>query len=78
MPDTGRFYLLNVDGLEDRGNLLEVTRIDARCLSCQTHFRAVPGEGLVDHEGAGVITCPGCGNRQAISRARLQDFRRTA
>jgi len=78
MPNTGSFYLVNVEGVEDRGHLLQVTKIDARCLQCSIQFRALPSLGLVDHDGAASLTCPECGNHQAISRSRLEDFRKTA
>jgi len=75
MRDIGQFYISSVEGVTRAdGTLLQVTRIDCSCLSCQRQFRAVAGHGLLDLDGAAAITCPACGSRQAVSRARLQDF----
>ncbi|AWH27346.1 hypothetical protein C1932_11810 [Stenotrophomonas sp. YAU14D1_LEIMI4_1] len=75
MPNTGLFQLSAVAGMKrDDGTLIQVTRIDATCLKCQRWFSATAGRGLDDVDGAAVVSCPSCDNRQAISRARLQDF----
>lgn len=79
MRDTGQFYLIGVDGMTRAdGTLLQVTRVDGRCLACQRQFRVTTDHGLLDLDGAAVVTCPACGNRQAISRAQLEDLRRSA
>ncbi|GAB3052727.1 hypothetical protein [Stenotrophomonas tumulicola] len=75
MPNTGQFYLLSVEGVKDEGGaLLQVTHIDCSCLQCHRQFAAIRDHGLLDLDGAAVLICPGCGNRQAICKARLQDF----
>jgi len=76
LPDTGQFYLVNVVGVVNaEGGLVQVTRIDCSCLECRRQFAATVGHGLVDLDGAAVLVCPSCQNRQAICRARLEDFR---
>ena len=76
MSNTGRFYLLSVNGaVSVEGTLLQVTRIDCNCLACQSPLTATVGCGLIDLSGAAVLTCSHCNNRQAISRARLEELR---
>lgn len=36
--------------------------------------RLSEGEGLVDVQGAGLLNCPHCGEHQAVSRARFEQF----
>ena len=79
VPDTGQFYLLSVAGvMTAEGALLQVTHIECRCLKCHRLFAAIHDHGLIDLDGGAVLTCPDCGNRQAIARARLEDFRARA
>lgn len=76
MPDTGLFQINEVIGVREAdGTLIQVTRIDAACMRCQRWFAATADHNLHDVNGAAVINCPNCDNRQAISRNRLQDFR---
>ena len=76
MSNTGRFYLFSVNGaVSVEGTLLRVTRIVCKCISCQSPLTATVGCGLIDLDGAAVLTCPHCNNRQAISRARLEELR---
>jgi hypothetical protein len=42
---------------------LQVTRISCACLECGRQLRLVPGHGLLDLDGAAVLTCPLCDNR---------------
>jgi len=75
MRDVGQFYVASVEGVTRAdGTLLQVTRIDCACLKCSRQFRAIPGHGLVDLDGAAALSCPGCGNHQSVSRARLEEF----
>ena len=75
MRDIGQFYVASVEGVTRAdGTLLQVTRIDCACLKCARQFRAIPGHGLVDLDGAAALSCPGCGNHQSVSRARLEEF----
>lgn len=75
MPNTGLFQLNSVEGVRDEnGNLIQVTRIDASCMQCRRWFAATPERNLEDVNGAAILSCPACNNRQAISRDRLEDF----
>jgi hypothetical protein len=75
MPNTGRFFIDQVEGvLRADGLLLQVTRVSCACLQCGRQLRLVPGHGLLDLDGAAVLTCPLCGNRQAVARARLEEL----
>jgi len=75
MPNTGQFYLMEVDGQANEvGQLLEVTRVQCRCLPCGWTFAAAPTEGLLALAGGAVLSCPHCENRQAVSLARFSEF----
>lgn len=75
MRDIGQFYVTSVEGVTRAdGTLLQVTRIDCACLKCSRQFRATSGHGLIDLDGAAALDCPGCGNHQSVSRARLEEF----
>lgn len=77
MPDTGRFYLLEVESVTDvDGRILELTRVYCRCLKCHCGITATPAEGLTPIPGGAVLTCPECRQHQAISMVRFEDFRR--
>lgn len=73
MPNIGRFFIDQIEGvLRGDGLLLQVTRVSCACLECGRQLRLVPGHGLLDLEGAAVLTCPLCDNRQAVARASLE------
>lgn len=55
------------------GEVLELQELDIQCLRCHQASTLSQGAGLVDLNGAGVLTCPGCGEHQAISRKRLEE-----
>jgi len=75
MPNTGQFYLMEVNGQANEvGQLLEVTRVQCRCLPCGWLFDALPGCGLIAIAGGAVLACPHCENRQAVSLARFSEF----
>ncbi len=75
MPNTGQFYLMEVDGQANEvGQLLEVTRVQCRCLPCGWTFAAAPTEGLLALAGGAVLSCPHCENRQAVSLAKFSEF----
>ncbi len=75
MPNIGRFFIDQVEGVRRAdGSLLQVTRISCACLECGRQLRLVPGHGLLDLDGAAVLTCPLCDNRQAVARARLEEL----
>lgn len=77
MPDTGRFYLLEVEGITDANNqILELIRVYCRCLRCHRAFTATQASGLALIPGGAAIDCPECGEHQAISLVRFEDFRR--
>ncbi|EPK4167806.1 hypothetical protein QEG52_000495 [Stenotrophomonas maltophilia] len=71
MPDTGLFYVLDLDAVRNGdGNLDRVTAISVRCNSCKhiTHAKAPELETM---QGGTLLACAGCGERQAVSNARL-------
>jgi hypothetical protein len=78
MPNTGRFYLLEVTGKPEPGTDPPVCMIDyvrAECLGCHRVFCARCAPALVTIPRGGVVLqCPHCTNRQAISSARFEDF----
>ena len=66
--------LLDVDALQDpaSGRLLHLYSLVARCLSCETVFKAEEGQGLVSHSASRVVRCPaGCG-QQAFKPSLLR------
>ena len=80
LPDSCQFELLDVDALQDpaSGRLLHLYSLVARCLSCETIFKAEEGQGLVSHTAARVVRCPtGCG-QQAFKPALLRSWHRQA
>ncbi|AWH21519.1 MULTISPECIES: hypothetical protein [Stenotrophomonas] len=73
-PDSCRFDLLAVDALQDpaSGRLVNLYSLVARCLSCETVFKAEEGRGLLSHATVSVVRCPtGCG-QQAFKPALLR------
>jgi len=77
LADSCQFELLDVDALQDpaSGRLLHLYSLVARCLSCETVFKAEEGQGLVSHSSARVVRCPaGCG-QQAFKPALLKNWR---
>lgn len=72
-PDSCTFELLDADMLNDpaNGRLVHLYSLVARCLSCETVFKAEEGHGLVSHAAARVVRCPtGCGE-QALKSSLL-------
>lgn len=71
MPDTGLFYVLNIDPMRDQqGNIESVIAISVRCNSCQ-HVTDSTGPNLQSIPGGTLLACAKCGGRQAVSNARL-------
>jgi len=71
MPDTGLFYVLDLDSTRDsQGNILRVNSLSVRCNKCRhvSHFNAPDLESM---PGGTLLKCAGCGERQAVSNARL-------
>ncbi|MBA0399013.1 hypothetical protein D7U83_03960 [Stenotrophomonas maltophilia] len=71
MPDTGLFYVLDLDAVRSLdGNLDRVTALSVRCNRCKhiTHTKAPQLETM---PGGTLLKCAGCGERQAVSNARL-------
>ncbi|WP_155760458.1 hypothetical protein [Stenotrophomonas maltophilia] len=65
------FYVLDLDAVRDRdGNLDRVTAISVYCNHCKhiTHAKAPVLETM---QGGTLLACAGCGERQAVSNARL-------
>lgn len=77
MPDTGRFYLLEVESVIDaNGRISELLRVHCRCLKCHAAFEATPAGQLTLIQGGASLVCPDCGQNQAISMVRFEDFLR--
>lgn len=73
-PDSCTFELLDADMLNDpaNGRLVHLYSLVARCLSCETVFKAEEGHGLVSHAAARVVRCPtGCGEQALKSSVLL-------
>lgn len=71
MPNTGLFYVLDLDAERDEHGALE--RVMAIRISCN-HCRHVTYSKVPDLEtmpGGTLLACSGCGERQAVSNARL-------
>jgi hypothetical protein len=74
MPNTGLFYLLEVN-FAPCSRETKVSLVRADCNSCHHMFtgREEPELHPIGASGA-VLTCPRCGSRQAISGARFLEF----
>lgn len=71
MTDTGLFYVLEIEPLNDmRGNIQSVVSICVRCSVCQ-HVNHMKWPALQSIPGGTVLACTDCGNRQSVSNARL-------
>lgn len=74
LPDTCQFELLDVDALQDpcSGRIVHLYAMVARCLSCESVFKAQEGQGFVSTSVARVLRCPaGCG-QQAFRASALR------
>jgi len=75
VANTGFFLLRFVNGeLTSDGALARLHAVEATCSSCGETSLLKPDDGLTDLEGAGVMVCPHCQNRQAVSRMRFEEF----
>jgi transcription elongation factor Elf1 len=71
MPDTGLFQVIDLDADRDElGTLKNVSAITIRCNRCRhvTHAKAPQLETM---PGGTLLACGRCGERQAVSNARL-------
>lgn len=77
LADSCQFELLDVDALQDpsSGRLLHLYSLVARCLSCETVFKAQEGQGLVSHCAVRLVRCPGGCGQQAFKPALLRAWR---
>ncbi len=77
MPHTGLFHLIEVHGDSDGlpRQLAWVASVSATCMGCRQTFTATVKRGLEVVTGGAVLSCPGCGVRQAISNARFNEFK---
>lgn len=76
MPFTGLFQLIEVHG-DMAGTPPRFTRIRAAqavCEGCRQFSYLTEFQGIHSIPGGVVITCPGCGARQAVSNARFDEF----
>ena len=71
MPDTGAFYVLDIDAVTRPDGAIDAVRfISVRCNACQEVTNA-EADTLDALPGGTVLACAGCGARQAVSNARL-------
>ena len=80
LPDSGHFDLLDVHALQDpcSGRIVHLYALVARCLACETVFKAEEGAGLISTSSARVVRCPsGCG-QQGFTGAALRLWRAAA
>lgn len=75
MANTGSFLLRLVQGdLTTEGALTRLHAVQATCRACNHTSMLKAGAGLTDLRGAGILVCPCCHNRQAVSRMRFEEF----
>mgnify|MGYP000904827954 CR=1 FL=1 len=75
MSNTGVFYLRSVNAeFAENGDVRALHQVTVQCAACSSESILGADHGLVDIGGAGVLTCPACGSRQAISRLRFEEF----
>jgi len=66
MPDTGLFYVLDLDATRNAsGSLERVNAITVRCNHCQ-HVTQSAVPQLETLPGGTLLVCVGCGERQAV------------
>ncbi|HBP02793.1 hypothetical protein D7Y24_19435 [Stenotrophomonas maltophilia] len=71
MPDTGLFHVIDLDADRDElGKLKHVSAITVRCNQCR-HVTHSSAPDLQTMPGGTLLACAGCGERQAVSNARL-------
>lgn len=76
LPDSGHFELLDINALQDpcSGRIVHLYAVVARCMACETVFKAEEGAGLVSNSSARVVRCPsGCG-QQSFTGAALRQW----
>ncbi|MGV6490599.1 hypothetical protein ACTUVK_002396 [Stenotrophomonas rhizophila] len=74
-PMTGKFLILGVRAeMADAQTIKVLQQLEVQCQSCMQECMLTEGEGLVDVQGAGLLSCPHCGEHQAVSRARFEQF----
>lgn len=78
MPDTGVFYLYEIQSDYDVAAHPDTVHVDcvyAKCLYCSHLFRAYEEPSLIRlPRGGAVLECPKCAVRQAIAGRRFADF----
>lgn len=78
MPDTGEFYLFEVDCKRPPKagpNSLKVEWIHARCNRCRRGFMGSSPPDVVNlPTGGALLECPNCASRQVISGQMFADF----
>lgn len=71
----GRFLITDVQAdMVDSATVRSLRAVGVTCKSCRRSAVLTAGQGLEDIDGGGVLTCPGCGCRQAVSRKRFEDM----
>ncbi|NIJ70138.1 hypothetical protein [Xanthomonas sp. 60] len=75
MSNTGVFFLRAINAeFAENGTIRMLRQVTVQCAACSSDSTLDADHGLVDICGAGVLTCPACGSRQAISRLRFEEF----
>lgn len=67
MPSTGLFNIKCAELSAKELDEICVTAVKAECLSCKNTISVEAGNGLETVRGGVIITCSGCGTRQAVS-----------
>lgn len=78
MPDTGLFYVLDIEAvLDEQGRIAYISSLAVRCARC-THVTRSTGVDLESTPGGTVLNCGKCGARQMVSNARLVECDHTS
>lgn len=71
----GRFLITDVQAdMVDSTTVRSLRKVGVICKSCGRSAVLSAGQGLEGIDGGGVLTCPGCGCRQAVSPKRFEDM----
>lgn len=71
----GRFLITDVQAdLVDSTTVRSLRAVGVTCKACGRSAVLTVNQGLEEINGGGVLTCPECGCRQAVSRKRFEDM----
>lgn len=69
----GKFLITDVQAdMIDPSKVRSLREVGVTCKGCGLSSVLTLGNGLHDINGGGVLTCPGCGAHQAVSRQRFE------